>query len=282
MMSLNQDNAADRACDLFRESEYELRVSKFLSPKERILVRNTLRTTAGKGGDRCFFFGGCRGTERCAAVFLPEWLYDSPDFDSVPTEEGERDAFFASYLASDAGAEVRAEIPIVPIRITGSGFKTLTHRDFMGSILSLGIERNMIGDILVQSEREAIVFAVASIVPYILSELVKIGRDGVKCEKASLSPDFEAERAYEELTLHVSSMRLDGIVNQLTGEGRASSAEYIIKGLVDHNYFTASNVSAEVKAGDVISVRGYGKFIIGTPDGTTRSGRLRVPCKKYV
>ncbi len=278
----NTEGAADRACDLFRESEYELRVSKFLTPKEKIVVRNTLRQTVGKGAERCFFFGGCRGSERSAAVFLPEWLMDTPEFEKIPVDEGEREVFFTSYLASENGADVRAEIPITAVRITGSGFKTLTHRDFMGSILALGIERNMIGDILVRSESEALVFAAKGIVPYILSELEKIGRDGVRCTEAEISPTFEAERSYEELTIHVSSMRLDGIVSQLTGEARSSSSEMIIKGLVDHNYFTASNVSAEVKNGDIISVRGVGKFVVGSTDGTTRSGRLRVHCKRYV
>ncbi len=276
------ERAADHASDLFRESEYELKVSKFLTPKEKIVVRNTLLQTVGKGANRCFFFGGCRGTERTAAVFLPEWLMDTPEFEKIPNEEGEREAFFAAYLVSENGADVRAELPITAVRITGSGFKTLSHRDFMGSILSLGIERNMIGDILVRSESEALVFAVKSIVPYILSELKKIGRDGVRCAEIEISPDFEAERTYEELTIHVSSMRLDGIVSQLTGESRSVSAEMIVKGLVDHNYFTAMNTSAEVKAGDILSVRGVGKFVVGTSDGTTRSGRLRVHCRRYV
>lgn len=281
-MSVKSEGAADRACDLFRESEYEIKVSKFLTPQEKIVVRNTLRFSVGKKADRCFFFGGCRGVERCAAVFLPEWLFDSFDEQNLSDNEGERERFFTSFLASDEGAEFLSDIAISAVRIRGSGFKTLTHRDFMGSILSLGIERNMIGDILVQSESEAIVFAVDTIVPYILSELRKIGRDGVRCERMSVSPEFEAERFYEELVVHVSSMRLDGIVNQLTGEGRSSAAELIVKGLVDHNYFTASNVSAEVKAGDVVSVRGFGKFVIGCADGTTRSGRIRLHCKKYV
>lgn len=174
------------------------------------------------------------------------------------------------------------QIPISAIKITGSGFKTLSHRDFMGSLLSLGVERNMLGDIIVQSESEALVFAMESIVPFILSELEKIGRDGVRCSRIPLSPTEEAERTYEEMTVLVSSMRLDGIVNQLTGEGRSASAEYIEKGLVDHNYFTASNVSAEVKEDDVISVRGFGKFIIGRADGNTRSGRVRLKCRKYI
>lgn len=277
------EGAADRACDLFRESEYEVKVSKFLTPKERIIVWNTLCATVGKEAERCFFWGGCRGTERCAAVFLPEWLFDSANLNQngFGHSGAEREAVFASFLAGENGGTVGEEIPIAAIKITGSGFKTLGHRDFMGSVLALGIERNMIGDILVLSESEAIVFVIDNIVPFILSELNKIGRDGVKCRQVDIPPEYQAERAFEEMTIHVSSMRLDGIVNQLTGEGRASSAEYIIKGLVEHNYFTASNVSAEVKPGDIISVRGFGKFVIGEPDGTTRSGRLRLSCKKY-
>lgn len=278
------EGAADRACDLYRESEYEIKVSKFLTPQERMIVRDTLCATVGKGAERCFFWGGCRGTERCAAVFLPEWLFDSADLHTkgAGMSGADREALFASFLTGEEGVSVREEIPISAIRITGSGFRTLTHRDFMGSVLALGIERNMIGDILVLSESEALVFVIDSIAPFILAELKKIGRDGVKCQKADISPEYEAERAFENITVTASSMRLDGIVNQLTGEGRASSAEYIVKGLVDHNYFTASNVSAEVKPGDIISVRGFGKFVIGEPDGTTRSGRLRLPCKKYI
>lgn len=277
------EGAADRACDLFRESEYELKVSKFLTPKERIIVRDTLCATVGKGAERCFFWGGCRGTERCAAVFLPEWLLDSASLQqNGPVYNGTaQEELFASFLASEEGRSVREEIPIAAIRITGSGFKALGHRDFMGAVLALGIERNMIGDILVLSESEAIVFVIDNIVPFLLAELNKIGRDGVRCRQVEISPEYEAERAFEEITIHVLSMRLDGIVNQLTGEGRASSAEYIMKGLVEHNYFTASNVSAEVKPGDIISVRGFGKFVIGEPDGTTRSGRMKLPCKKY-
>ena len=172
------EGAADRACDLYRESEYEIKVSKFLTPQERIIVRNTLCATVGKGAERCFFWGGCRGTERCAAVFLPEWLFDSANFQSGTAAGGsDREALFASFLVSEEGMSVREEIPIAAIRITGSGFRTLAHRDFMGAVLALGIERNMIGDILVLSENEALVFIIDSIAPFILSELKKIGRD---------------------------------------------------------------------------------------------------------
>lgn len=213
---------------------------------------------------------------------MPEWTLASYE-DRLKTagaeSPGEREARFAAFLVEEP--EIRAEIPVSALRITGSGFQTLTHRDFMGAVLALGIERNMIGDVLVLSEKEAVVFAMEGIAPFILSELKKIGRDGVRVQRADISPDYEAERNFEEMTIHVSSMRLDGVVNQLTGEGRAASAERIVRGLVEHNYFTASEGATEVCPGDVISIRGYGKFIIGEPDGTTRSGRLRLSCRKY-
>lgn len=271
------ESAVERACDLYRESEYELRVSKFLTPQEKILVRNAL----GGGEERCFFWGGFRGAERCAAIFLPEWMlasYEDRLKKAGAESPGEREARFAKFLVEEP--EIRAEIPVSAVRITGSGFQTLTHRDFMGAVLALGIERNMIGDVLVLSEKEAVVFAMDGIEPFILSELKKIGRDGVRAQRADISPDYEAERNFEEMTIHVSSMRLDGVVNQLTGEGRAA-AERIVRGLVERNYFTASDGATEVRPGDVISIRGYGKFIIGEPDGTTRSGRLRLSCRKY-
>ncbi len=111
MMNQKTEGVADRACELFRESEYEIKVTKFLTPQERIIVRDTLRSVAGKSSERCFFFGGCRGTERCTAVFLPEWLFDSPAFEDLPSDERLKEEFFAEYLASEAGSDLLCDIP---------------------------------------------------------------------------------------------------------------------------------------------------------------------------
>lgn len=274
-----REGVTDRALELALESEYEVRVSKFLTPQEQILARDALHA-AGRGADRCFFWGGCRGTERCAAVFLPDWAVSESLSEANLFKKEEREAAFAAYLA-ELDNPVAAEIPIVPVLVTGSGFQTLSHRDFMGAILSLGIERNMIGDILVQSEREALVFAMGAAVPLLLTELEKIGRDGVTCRRTTVSPADMAKREFEEMTVTVSSLRLDGVISHLTGDGRAAAAAYIARGLVERNYFPAVEGSAEVRPGDILSIRGYGKFVVGETDGVTRSGRLRLHCRKY-
>ena len=74
---------------------------------------------------------------------------------------------------------------ITPLKISGSGYATLTHRDYMGSILGLGVEREMIGDIVPLDDRNAVVFASSVTAQFIESELMKIGRDTVKVSPAS-------------------------------------------------------------------------------------------------
>lgn len=267
--------------DKFREAEYAVAVTDFMTPAEIAEVYSNLITRSGSGIARCFFWGGCRGAERCTAVFLPEWYLPDPDAPrhALPLDTARRDAF-AAHLSANPG--ILEEIPIHAIRIRGSGFRELSHRDFMGGILSLGIERSTIGDIAVISEAEALVFVLDKIASYIVSELRKIGRDGVRAELCDIAPDYEIPRRYETVDIAVSSARLDGVVRALTGKSREAAADMIRAGLVELRYFATDNISADVKEGDILSIRGYGKYIIGGTDGQTRSGRLKIKCKKYV
>jgi len=277
----NSNTAVSRAMDKFRESEYAIAVTDFMTPAEIAEVYSNLITRSGSGIARCFFWGGCRGAERCAAVFLPEWYLPEPDAPrhALPLDTARRDAFAAHLCANP---EIAGEIPIRAIRIRGSSFRELTHRDFMGGILSLGIERSTVGDIAVISEAEALVFALDKIAPYIVSELHKIGKDGVRAEIFDLSPDYEVPRRYETMEIAVSSARLDGVVRALTGKSREAAADMIRAGLVELRYLPTDNVSAEVKEGDILSVRGFGKYIVGETGGQTRSGRLKIKCRKYI
>jgi RNA-binding protein YlmH len=192
----------------------------------------------------------------------------------------ERCDAFASHLA--AHPEIMEEIPIKAIRITGSGFSSLSHRDFMGGILSLGIERSVVGDIAVISESEAIVFVLDKIAPYIDAELTKIGRDRVKTEIFTPSPEFVIPRKFENMAIVVSSPRIDGIVKAITGKSREASADMVRAGLVELSYESVDDVSTQVHAGDILTVRGYGKYVIGDIVGETKSGRIRLTCKKYL
>ena len=275
-----QKEAAARAAEMWRASEYRIAVTDFLSPGEKLEVYTELSARIGNGIRRCFFWGGCRGTERGAAVFLPEWAMpeDAPRH-AMPLDE-ERTSFFAGYLHDNPA--IAEEIPVVPLRICGSGFRELAHRDFMGGILSLGVDRAVIGDIAVLSGSEALVFAAERIAPFLETELTRIGRDAVKCERTAVDPAFLVPRRFEDVPVTVASLRLDGLVKALTGQSRENAAEMVRQGLVELNYRETDEGSRPVAEGDVLSVRGYGKYIIGASAGSTKSGRIRLTCRKYL
>lgn len=276
----NSNMTVARAADKLRESEYAVAVTDFMTPAEIAEVYDNLTTRSG-GTAGCFFWGGCRGAERCAAVFLPEWYLPEPDapLHSLPLDRARRDAF-ARHLCENPN--ILSEIPIRALRICGSGFCSLTHRDFMGGILSLGIERSTVGDIAVLSENEALVFVLDKVKSYIMTELTRIGRDSVRVTETEISPDYEIPRRYESTEITVASARLDGVVRAITGKSRESAADMIRSGLVELRYIATDNISAEVKNGDILSVRGFGKYEIGETDGQTRSGRIKIKCRKYI
>ncbi len=267
-----------RAMEKLRESEYAVSCTDFLTPEEKNAVYAELVREGG--AEKCFFWGGGVGCDRTVAVFLPEWyLPDDAPVHKMPLDE-ERTRFLAEYLSSST--DITEQIPISAIKIKGSGFKSLSHRDFMGGLLSLGIDRSVVGDIAVVSESEAIVFVHDRIKNYILTTLEKIGRDGVKLEELAHDPTFTVPRKYEISEVTVASLRLDAVVKAISGKSRELSAAMVKEGLAVLNYRENCETSAEVAVGDVISVRGYGKYLVGETCGQTKSGRIKVKLKKYM
>lgn len=276
----NQSPLVSRALEKYRTSDYSVAVTDFFSPGDRMEIFKELCTVSPDAAGRCFFWGGARGAERCTAVFLPDWyMPDTVPPHRMPNDE-DRTVFFSSYLK--AHSEILTEIPVKAVKISGSGFTKLSHRDYMGSVLALGIDRSVIGDIIPVSDSEAIVFVSDRIAPYITSELTKIGRDGVKAAVTGTDPEWTVPRKYELLSITVSSPRLDGIVKAITGLSREDSAELVRNGMVELSYAATLNVSKDVNDGDIVSVRGYGKYLIGKITGETKSGRLKIECRKYI
>ena len=136
------------------------------------------------------------------------------------------------------------EYPVSALEITFRKADKLTHRDFLGALMSLGIERETIGDILVEDGR-CIVFVKSEIKDYILSQLFKIGNAGVKIHEAE--PDkLPQGRGFEELNLTVSSLRLDNVVAAVSGLSRDKTKQCILSGNVTLNFLPCENVSKSI------------------------------------
>lgn len=150
----------------------------------------------------------------------------------------------------------------------------LSHRDFLGALMALGIERETVGDILIEDGR-CVVFVKTEIKDYIASQISKIGNVGVIVKEADLEL-LPQGRGREEKFFTVSSLRLDNIVSAVCGCSREKTRSVILSGEVCVNYLQKQDVSYNLKPGDVFSVRGFGKFIFNNMLGLTKKGRLKI------
>ncbi len=156
----------------------------------------------------------------------------------------------------------------------------LTHRDFLGAMMSLGIKRESIGDILV-AEGMSVAFVRTEIKDYVITQIQKIGNTGVEVSEWNSSEGIAFVPRFEECSYTVASARLDNVVSAIIPTSREQSAMLIKQGMVCVDGAEVIRVSQTVKDGAVISVRGKGKFIVETFSGITRKGRLKMNVKKY-
>lgn len=249
--------------DLFRDSEKGiLRVSEFYTPRELVLVRRWVRSRGIEENTR--IHGGYGSAERARVYFLCDYM--SADAD-VPL----------SRILLDYGYDD----PTVILRIEGSGFRSLSHRDFMGSILSLGIERDVIGDIVVEEDSRAYLFCDSAIAEFILDNLKKVARDGVKVERSALPEGDFGQKKYREIRDTVASLRLDCIVASACNMSRDLAKRTVTSGVCEVNYETVASPDREVLAGDVFSVRGYGKYKLACVGDLNARGRTRIVIHKF-
>ena len=136
----------------------------------------------------------------------------------------------------------------------------LTHRDFLGAILNLGIEYNLIGDIFVENNT-AYIFCLTEISNYIIENLTKVKHTQIQLEKIDIN-NLNLKKNYKIKTISVSSLRIDAIISKIYNLDRETSKDLIVKGLVNINDAVNKNTSKTLKEQDIVSVRGYGKLKI--------------------
>ena len=171
--------------------------------------------------------------------------------------------------------------PISVLKITSSGGMVFGHRDYMGSLLGLGIKREMLGDIVICSDC-AVVFCHSDIEDFILLNFTKVGRTTIRCELCNTDELELPQRAFKDKSITVSSLRLDCVVSAATNLSRSSATEAVRRGAVTHNYEEAQSASKIVTNGDVISVRGFGKFVVECSGELTKKGRYHATIKQYI
>ena len=168
--------------------------------------------------------------------------------------------------------------PVIPLYITFRKEAQLSHRDFLGALLGLGVERDAVGDILIEPGRCA-VFVKRELEPFFTQQLRQVGREGV----SFVPGGFPLPQPKEKIPLFytVASARLDCVVSALCGASREKSKQLVASGLVTLNSVTSLEGSREVAEGDVLSIRKTGKFRIDQFGPPTKKGRLRLTVLQY-
>ena len=262
-----------RAAELSARPRFPAVASCFLTPREQRLIFEA------SGVPDFFYFGGAVGATRRKLIFLPEWLEcDALRPKSPFTAETEKE--FLTSLEGYGMESLVWELMSV-VRIKTSGYERVSHRDLLGALMALGIKRETLGDICF-FRGDAYVFCENVTADYICEELRKAGRDTVSAEKCTLPENFEIIHQFEEISTTVASPRLDGVVRALCSISREDAAALVEGGSVELNYFTECECDEKVSGGDIISVRGYGKYVIDSADDVTRKGRIRLGARKYI
>lgn len=174
------------------------------------------------------------------------------------------------------------EWPITCIRITPANQKfsdSLTHRDFLGAILNLGIDRSKVGDILIH-ENQGYLFCMNTISGFISENLSKVKHTTIRADIIS-GKDFDYKPKLNLITGTVSSVRLDSVLSVAFKGSRSSLVGLIEGGKVFVNSREVLSNSYQLKEKDVVSVRGYGKFIYDGTDYQTKKGRYSVRIYLY-
>ena len=193
---------------------------------------------------------------------------------------GFEDAERLVLAVSVSDVEDANEFPITAITIKFRKEDVLSHRDFLGCFMSLGVDRTCIGDILVEVSR-AVVFVKSELCDYFINSLTKIGKVGIKCSVGAEYP-LPIAHSFKDLSGVVASQRADCVLAFLLKTSREKAAQAIKSGIVMCNYEQINSVSQKINDNDKIAVKGTGKFLVTEFGSLTKKNRITIRCKKYI
>lgn len=225
----------------------------FLSLAEQ---EGVARLIAACGHPEHLFWGGWEGAERRICAFLPEWM-DAGSFQAA--EDGPMTA-------------LRLSIP------SGGG---LTHRDYLGAILGLGITREKVGDLLV-GEGGCQVLLLREAENILLTQLDQVGRVRVKVTPCPLTDLTPPEKKVRLIRDTVATLRLDAVAASGFSTSRAKMAGLISSKKLTLNGRECDKPDRTVGAGDVLACRGLGKCVLTEVSGLSKKGRTMILIERYL
>ncbi|MCI1964895.1 MAG: YlmH/Sll1252 family protein [Oscillospiraceae bacterium] len=220
----------------------------FLDEREVLAAQ---RLAKGEKNGNILLWGGYSGAERAMLGVFPDFM--EPDEAKFPME-----AMTVSFRKCDR----------------------LSHRDFLGALVHTGIERSALGDILVEEGR-CVFFCRREISDFVLLQITKIGGTGVKMARGFDEP-LPLAHHFEEWSAVIASARLDCAAAAAVSSSRGKASSMIHSGLVQLNHEVVVSPSEEVREGDMLSVRGKGRFVLDRVGPVTKKGRLMIRGRKYL
>ena len=240
----------------FCETRNKIQSTSFLDLSEQRIIERFLKS---QRINNYLFVGGYEEAERKVVLFYPEKMINLID-----------------------KLNLNEYIKVIRITIPNEMQGEYSHRNYLGGLMKLGIEREKVGDILVD-EKGADILVQPELVKFLLEELKNLTRfSKSKVEQIDLKDLKTIEKKTEIFKITVASMRIDNVVSELARCSRGKANEILAQDRVLVNYETIQKQSKEIKEDDTITIRGKGRFIIKNIVGNTRKGRLFVEVEKFV
>lgn len=162
--------------------------------------------------------------------------------------------------------------PIVALRLLPAG-ESPGHRDYLGALLGLGLKRETLGDIRALAEG-ALVFVQEALAPLVLDELRQVGRVAVRVERAGSTVPPLAAPETESFVVSLPSLRADALLAAALKLNRAAAQQLFQAGLVQINHLPAESAGRVLQEGDILSVRGHGKYRYDHAEGKSKKNRI--------
>lgn len=180
----------------------------------------------------------------------------------------------------ELGFEEGFPIACIMVRPLAAKFAdTLTHRDFLGAVVSLGIERSTLGDILVV-DNKGYIFCLESMADFIIENLTRVRHTSVLCRRTKEIPETVCGDR-QEIRIQVSSERIDGVLAKAFGLSRSEVSSLLGQKKVFVDGRICENSSRTLKGGEKVSARGFGKFEYMGQQNLSKKGKINAVILMY-